>query len=343
MQIEIKEINPLEINWDSLVKTIPEGTIFQTTFWAKYLERYAKVRPVYLAAKGKDGSILGTLLMYQAFYFRRFLGIGIIGKLIFSIMNRVIPVATWRFGPLIYDKSNFDEILEKILTESMVIAKQKGFIFLRDISLPIHTDRENILRGHNKFLDLGFSFKETVTIILNLQKSVDELWKGLRNSARKAIKKINNLDIKVVTLRKDDLTAYYNLLKEARKRVGAQIHPTYPTIQMWEELGAKTGILEMFGVMKGDQLLGAISILTYNNIFFEASPAQSNYAFKNGIYVNDILKWHIIQQGNFLGRRLYDLNGIFVNPKNKKENSLNQFKEKWGGDRLLYYLYSKRL
>ncbi|MBL7197994.1 MAG: hypothetical protein ISS47_07830 [Candidatus Omnitrophica bacterium] len=343
MMIEVKEVDPYEIDWDSQVKSIPEGTIFQTTYWARYLGRRAKAKSLFLIAQGEKGDILGSLLLYRTHYFKRLLKFGILGNLIFRVINQLIPAATWNFGPLIYDKSNFDEVFKSLLRNAIKIARKKGIVFLKDVTVPIHSDEAYLIKAHNILRSLYFKQKGFATILIDLQKDEHELWVSLRNSARKVIKKSDTLGLNILSMTKEYLDDYYRLLAESRKRSGVELPPHYPNKEMWEELGGEKKILELFSVNKEGKLLGAIGILNFNGIIFETGPAQSDYAFENKIYASDILKWHIIKNSKSWGARLYDLCGIFFNPKDGKEKSLNQFKEKWGGRVVSFSLYSKLL
>ena len=343
MDIEIKEINPYDVNWNSLVKSVPEGTVYQTTYWAKYLQRYIKAEPVFLIAQDRSGRILGSLLLYRTRFFKKLLKLGPLGDLVSRVINKSMAVITWSFGPLVYDKSNFDEIFRCILINAVKMMSNKGVVFLKDITIPIHGDKDCMKKAHSILSDLSFKQKEFVTIFIDLRKDENELWADLKNSARKALKKFNGSEFNILSLGKEGLDGYRNLLLESRKRSGIELPPIYPSYDMWDELNGDTNILDILSVNKDDRFLGAIGTLNFNNVVFETGPAQSDYSFENKIYVNDILKWHVIKNAKSRGARLYDLCGIFSNPKNEKEKSLNQFKEKWGGEKVCYNLYYKFL
>lgn len=343
MKITVEQITPHDKEWDSLVKSVPEGTLYQTTHWAGYLEKDFQVKTFFFIAKGEKGDILASLFLYRIPSFRRLLKFGVLGNFIFKLINSLILVMRWDFGPLIYDKTNFKEILEYFLKATMKLIGKKRPVFLRKISVPIHNNKNYTTEGHNILLNLGFRQKAFATVVTNLEKEEGELWNDLEYSAKKAIKKSSALNLNVSLLKKERLNDYYKILRESRERAGVDLPPYYPNSIIWDELEGKKGILKVFSVEKEGKLLGAIGILNFNGIIFEIGPAQSNYAFKNKVYVNDILKWHIIKNGKIEGAKLYDLCGIFYSPKNEKERNLNRFKEKWGGEKVFYKYYSKFL
>lgn len=343
MSIKVQEINPDKINWDLLVKSVPEGSVYQTTYWAKYSQRVTDTKPIFLIALGEKDNILGSLLIYRTNSFRKFLKFGPLGRVLYKDINRLFPIATWRFGPLIYDKLNFDEIFDSILKYAIQISKKKGFLFLKDITIPIHGDSVYQLKGHTFFSNLNFRYKESATIFINLMKDEDELWHNLKNSARKSMKRNNAFDLNISSITKGELSSYYGLLVSSRRRSKIELPPNFPNNDMWEELGGTKNILEVISVKMQDELLGGIGILNFNDILFEIGPAQSDYSYKNKIYVNDLLKWHVIKKAKAYGARIYDLCGIFLNPKSEKEKKLNQFKEKWGGEKIKHRYYYKFL
>jgi len=51
--------------WNSLVQSVPEGTIFQTKYWADYLKEWARVEPIYLTVRNKENKVVGILLFFK--------------------------------------------------------------------------------------------------------------------------------------------------------------------------------------------------------------------------------------------------------------------------------------
>jgi len=91
-----------------------------------------------------------------------------------------------------------------------------------------------------------------------------------------------------------------------------------------------------FLAMKDELPLGALSITAFNKTVREFMAGSSNFAHSNSIYVNDLLKWHVIEWGKENGKFYYDLAGVqHSNP------GIYRFKAKWGGDLIKYYTYSK--
>ena len=344
MLVKCREINPEEYSeWDKLVKSVPEGTIYQTTYWAEYIKKKEDTKPILVVAEDEKGCLLGSLLAHEDKCFRKLLRYGLLGGFLFYLVNRKRIIITWRYGPIIYDKSNFETVFDLLLKKIEEIARKRKVIFIKDVSYPIHGDTVYFEKAPGLFLKRGFSQYDRATIFVNLDKDAIDIWQGFKNSARKAIRKTQGEGIDVRKIGKLSLDAYGILLKESRLRLGVELPPVYPDREMLDILGTERDILEIFAAYKNNNLCGAIGILNFNGIVFETGPAQSRYAFSNKVYVSDILKWHFIQRVRDAGCRLYDLCGISPNPRNEKEKNLNQFKEKWGGSYIKYSAFTKSM
>ncbi len=343
--MRIIELNPKEknIDWNGLVGSLPEGTIYQTTYWGDYIRGKEKTEPIFLIAEDDSGNIVGSLLAYETPIFSKLLKFNRLGNILFNFINKKKIAITWMYGPLIYNKNRFDEIFVSFLKEIEIIARKRGVLFLHNISYPIHGDDIYFKRAHLNFYERGFSSREKATIFVDLTADLETLWENFKNSAKKAIKKCSDPSIKIEVMVKENLKEYYNLLCESRKRVGVEIPPVYPNEMIWNNLGGEKGCLDIFCVRKDALLLGAIGGILFNGIVFETAPAQSTLSFQKKIYVNDILKWCLIKNAKLKNARLYDLCGVPSHPRNITEIKQKQFKQKWGGKEISYRFYYKCL
>jgi lipid II:glycine glycyltransferase (peptidoglycan interpeptide bridge formation enzyme) len=57
---------------------------------------------------------------------------------------------------------------------------------------------------------------------------------------------------------------------------------------------------------------------------------------------NNLLYWNFIKYGKNQGFKIFDLGGYQLKaPKGSKLYEINRFKERWGGEIITYYIYSK--
>ena len=101
--------------WNSLIKSAPEGTIFQTTYWADYLKKWISAEPLYLVIKNRNREVVGMLLAFKEANLiyhcagKRFLFPAI------WFLKKILPVSTFHEGPLILTSQNQPEILQTLL------------------------------------------------------------------------------------------------------------------------------------------------------------------------------------------------------------------------------------
>jgi len=80
---------------------------------------------------------------------------------------------------------------------------------------------------------------------------------------------------------------------------------------------------------------------TFNKLIIEGGVVRSVEDFKNKLYSQDLIKWKIIEWGVENNMKFYDLAGFNPHPQSKKEEGINRYKEKWGGEKRNYWLIKK--
>jgi lipid II:glycine glycyltransferase (peptidoglycan interpeptide bridge formation enzyme) len=321
------------VRWDSLVKSLPEGTIFQTTYWANYLKEWIKCEPLYLIVKNRENKVVAALLFLKESYFIQFLARKPFSFFTTFLAKKIVPFYSWREGPLVFDKENQQEILNAIFLRLKEVAKNNAV----SGSLPVLSGQEEM-----KALAIknGFQIKDWATFLIDLTPEENFLMNNLDRAARRMIKKCKEEGIIVEKINdKNELKKYYEILLETRKRLGFGLPPNFPEETMWRNLkGGAT--MEVFVAKKDGKWLSALGIVGFNGVITEMAVAQSNFSLENKIYANDLIKWEIIKWGHENGYRIYDLAGVSPNPANKKEKGIYQFKAKWGGKLINYTLCS---
>lgn len=96
--------------WNARDRVLPDGSIFQTTYWASYFMAYLGAQPHYLFLRdGKD--IIGRLLIlemlrgHEAFLGRARVSLG-------RLCRPLLKIFTWRERPLLADSCPPDEALQ---------------------------------------------------------------------------------------------------------------------------------------------------------------------------------------------------------------------------------------
>lgn len=169
------------------------------------------------------------------------------------------------------------------------------------------------------------------TIIIDLNKSEEELWKNIDKDARWGVKKAEkeNLIIKEDFL--EDLGKFYEIYKETCRFGG--INP----LSLDEILKNKP---KFFFCYKNDILIAGSAIIIEDDKKFRLFLNASNHEYLK-FQPNNLLYWYLIKWGKTNGFKIFDLGGYQLNakPGNKLYN-INRFKERWGGEIKIYYIYS---
>ena len=312
-------------DWNNSVSSFTQGTFFQTTYWGDYLFRYKNCEPYYISCK-KDNLPIGQCLMWKEW-------VKISGL-------RCFPRLFCSYGPLLieYNKENIDKFLEVIDN----ICDRDKIISLEKLTVTLHTGsfalNENI--NNHLLISKNHSYYKWATILLDLSKKDDELWEGISYSAKKCLKRNEKEKIEVVIAHtNDDFDEYYKLLSSFMEKNRNKM--PYFTPAIWRFFQKDNKCMQIFLAKHNGIVHGGLSILYFNGIIFEIGACRSEYAIKHNLFVGDAIKWEVIRWANKQGFRLYDLSGVSPVISSEKERGIRKFKEKWGGEPIDYYIYSK--
>ena len=331
-----------EKNWNELIRRSPSGTIFQTTYWADFYKERMKAQAYYLTAYDGRGDILGQLLFFnepigsQSFFLQNPLQ-----RLTMPFMQKAFPSLQWRFGPLVHhsDPLSRRDIANAMLKELGNFAKKMGGISVEPSTPPIHGGDPG--EFSIAFSEGNFSSKSWATFLIDLTPKEEKLWKNLVRSARISIRKTEKQMVVVDRVDSLEELKEFCQLGSAFAKAGEWGFSFENFSIIWDML-RKWGAVEIFLARQGGRLLGGLGILRFNGILTEFGVVRSAYATENKIYEGDLIKWGIMKWGHSTGCRIYDLAGVDPAPSPKsKAEGIRRFKEKWGGQLVVYPLYIK--
>ena len=324
--------------WNSLVQSVPEGTIFQTTYWADFSREWANLEPIYLTVRDRQNRAVGLLLCFKGAYLSDTLSRRPFASVTTSLLRTILPMYTWLAGPLVLEKESWQEIFAPILSWLKHAAcgnAIKGTLPLV-FSEPFQEEAEKY------FIENGFDATLWATFLVDLTLDEDVLWNSLSKTRRWEIRSCPKRGVAVDRIgSEEELERYYELLLEARKRLGLDLPPYFPNTTMWKHLREK-GAVEVFVAKQNNRWLAALGVLCFNNILLEIAAAQSDYAVRNKLYASELIQWEIIKWGHENGYKTYDLAGASPNPTTTKEKGIYVFKAKWGGELVNYCTYNKQ-
>jgi hypothetical protein len=323
-------------HWNTLVASLPEGIVFQTSFWADFLEEYMLYKPMYFYVKDRDETkaiCLGFTIAYNHYgYFEK------------PILHRLLPLGRNLFpsfmcqeGILVFedDEQKKREITQYFLNEIILFCKKNRIVNIHLLTLPILGPSQTLLDN-----DCSLKKKKWATYLVNLQQSMDSAWKNMEHSARKAINKALKDGILVERVKDEvQLRVIYDFNREEILKKGHRVYSYDNHRIMWKHL-KKGNCVEQFVAYHEGRIIGSLGIWHYNGTLYEFASVQSEYAYENKLYGSDAIKWEIIKWGIQNGYRWYNLAGVNPEPKTPKEEGIRRFKEKWGGEYREYFEYN---
>ncbi len=325
--------------WNELVKSVGEGTVFQTTYWADYIEASGKGKPYYLIFRNNDCDVVSILLLNIENTLNKFKSIPgyISNKFEFGYL-------TWQKGPLIIKEGLSSVILEEIVSRIEGICIERNLVGIKNITLPLdYTEKKNTYNSLELVLEKrGFVRREWETSFLDLALGKEKIWESLGRHTKWDVRKGYKNQLEVVELQKGDLPGYGRLLAENMRRNKVTMPPHYPDHIMWNALKENGyDALHVIGAKKKDRIFAAVGLVEYNGIIFQIGSAQSDEAYFEKMNVNDVIRWETLLWGMNNNKRIYDLTGMASNPSDKHEAGIRKYKLKWSNKTVPYNMYTK--
>lgn len=238
---------------------------------------------------------------------------------------------------MVYDQSDNDGIMSKILEVVDHIALQNHVMMIRGTTNPFGTPPKPEI-----FKKYGYDDMPWATYVTNLDKQESDLYAKLDKETKYDIRKSekNGLQFEVAgdfSSFKEYADLSIKIKKLRKEAVKAQ---DLLTEKLWNLLYDK-GILRVFLAKKDGKLLAGIDALAFNKHIVQYGVVNSPEGQK--LQAGRLLTWNAIKWSIKNGYQMYDMGGINPVPKTEKERSINFYKSKWGGNELPYVRYVKVL
>jgi hypothetical protein len=354
MIVEIKK--PNERIWESaLAEAGPQGTIFQSTYWANYLKEAYGDKPIYIASLDKRGNINGLLMASESCYAkhpsltmlgRRGLLFGRIYRHFASpVLHLLLPFVSWENGPLVLTNRINSQLEKKALYKEMVrrildVAELRNCYEIKFARPPFWDDEEEA------FSQFGFRKYSMGTFLVNLQQPYEELWVQAHKDARRTFRRGIEQGVEVARASKaEDITEFYNLHIQMANRENVKIFPFSYFNSLWHYFWPRGKMALFIARLKGETVSASIYLM-HNGTIHLFATADSDYARTNRIFGSQVLIWNVIKWANEMGMRFFDLSGVELHKIKENEvkaSTIYRFKSKWGGNLLEYHDYSKQL
>ena len=226
----------------------------------------------------------------------------------------------------------------------MVTTELKAFIFIKKIiwfsETPFDVKRCDAVYFYackNNVDSPGFKKYPSKTIVIDLTKSYEELWKGVRRSTRQYIRQAEKYGIKLhVNKNYDEFLELYRKFVEKKR---------FKAFPFSKESMKKMGTL-FTTEWNGKILSGVFTVEDEENIRgllggsvrFEVDQEMARVVSR----ANKFIVWKIMEHSKERGYKEFDLGGYYGGEdKNDPKSSIDFFKRQFGGRITQYYNYEK--
>lgn len=317
-QYFVEECKSLD-EWQSFVDNSARGNIFQTRDWAEALKEAGLKTLLIVVKDARDNIVGGMLTAYRVYSLTGF---------------NIIPSISAIGGPLL-SNVNDEQLLEMIFSFFDAKAKRLG---------ALHSFIHSFLKLDDVLVKkFGYSIEYdrlACTVIQDLTKSTQDIWKSMRRDARRGIRKAEKAGVSIKEGKHlNDLKKYYRLQIETSKRLKIPIKSFQIYNSIWETFHSHNNVKIFLAKYKKELIAGCIILRWHDKMWYWDSCSIPNYW---RLYPNNLLQWYVINWGINEGVKVYDLLGIPCKRHEKHPKyGLYIFKTQFGGEIVRHGEYVK--
>lgn len=301
--------------WDEFIYNHPRGNIFHSSYIVEVYRKTKNYEPVTLAAI--DTSSNEVLALISAVIVKE--SSGFLG----SFTSRAIMQG----GPLYVDNEAGKEAVNILLdTFDKIVGKKVIYTQVRNM-----WKQDDI---SSTFEEAGYTYKEHLNYLIDLNRSVDDVWSDIHKSRRKGINraKKNGVEITKVTDIKC-IEELYEIIYFTYKNVGLPL----ADLSLFEsafKLLSHENKVQFYGAKQNNKYIGVRVVFTFKGLIYDWYAGSRN----NNCYVNEALVWHVLEEGAISGNMTFDFGGA---GSPNEEYGVREFKSRFGGKLTNYGRYQK--
>ncbi len=294
--------------WDRIAENCPTSSIYHLSAWGTLLEEVHRYPLIYLQ---EDDGIFPLALVKSRFFGNRLIS---------------LPFADYG-GPCFQN----EDAATRLVASCQDMARQQN-VALVEVRCPDPRYAEALERqGFIKRCDY-------LTFVLPLDKSRDELWRGIGDKNRNMVRKASRSGVEIATAENEkDVAAFYSLYQRTMKKLGSPPQPERFFRRMWD-LFYPDHLTLPLATYKGSCIAAGIFLL-HNNVIHHAYSCSLKQHLN--LAPNDLIQWSMIEWGNERGFRSLDFG------RTREGEGTVLFKRRWGGDAIkmpyYYKFYGKEL
>ena len=288
--------------------------LFQEPFWWKIIENgFNKKCKIALVNKDGINQLLIPLFSHK---------IGFIHRVGMPLRGTYTPYMD--FVKLLADIDN--ETQEECLLEVVNTLLKEGVNWIEITCL---FEKESIYKGLE---NVGFSTENPSTIILNTNKSEEDLWLDMQGRARNLVRKAekNEISIEFLDYELKNIEVFYSMLENTFIKSGQKPpHSKDFYIFLVNELIASGNLL--FVSIQKDMKVVAMGIFMYNHSEINFMSGTSTRV-GNKYGANNLMHWEVIKFASKNKIKKYNFGGLGI-------PSIDKFKRSFGGYEAGYIRY----
>ena len=290
--------------WSNFIINHADGNIFQTPEMYNIYNKTNNYEPFIIAATKENGKLIGILL-------------SVIQKQYKGLLGHLSARSVVFYGPIALN--NDPEILKILLKEyDKKIRRKVIYSQFRNIK---DYDKNKII-----YSNYEYKYEDHLNIIVNLEKSEDELWSDVYSKRRNEIRRATKENT-FFMLREEigDLKRCYEILISIYNKVKVPLPPYSFFENIFNNSSNRLG-LKMFCAFNENKLIGCMLALVYNKTIYNFyAGADSGYYKK---YHNDLIPWEVFLWGKKNGYKSFDFGGA---GKPEIPYGVRDYKKKFGG------------
>jgi len=303
--------------WDARLQALG-GTICHSTTWARYVASASpNCKPCFFTWGSENGDVAGMALGFHARSGRRWLA-PFTGRLSLDSTPVVRP--------------GEETALADFLTAITGYAREVG-------CTEMEVGSSASPRGRPELERLGFDIIHRVEFVLDLQRSKDELWKGMEYKRRKNIKKAVSQGVLLTDLEGDKGVAHLRRLQGESgqrivKRGGRDIARGESRLADPVLVLLESGLGRLVGAVVGGEVVSAGLFTCFNGLVYHALSGHGRRALET--QAPTLLLWETINRYKLEGACRFNLSGckIEATQEGSPEHGVYIYKRDFGGERV---------
>lgn len=323
-----------EDEWDERVESVDEGSYRQTTMFARHQDEYCYEKALFFEAVDGDGQAVGQLSTRIGAPFTWGIRRRPLSGIALPLLGALAPFMNWGDGPVIFALVNRKEVYETLLRAAVGEARRRGCISIEAWPAFYGDGHEAEREWIRKlYIDCDFQVATSSTLVVDLRKDEEELWRGVRKEARTKVRKARTQGVEIIELDGDEelLVQAHRILQETatRNRVACL---TQAMMRQALQYHGSHGVLRAFIAFHEGKGVAYQNVTCFNRNAQLGGVAYSEYSRQERIYGNDLMQWHVMEAVRESGVEWLDYGGAAPDSQDPKVQGIYKFKAKWGGD-----------